>query len=88
VSLYGGALGYRFMIAGVFADYDIASINNDIAFLLSMADANVHTLLDTSGNTWNNVQFDGEIQFDPQGPLITDTGWVRAYSLQMHSLSP
>ena len=88
VSLFGGALGYRFQIAGVLQDYDIASLNNDIAFLLSFVDANVHTLLDTSGNTWQNVQFDGEISFDPAGPLITVVGWIRGYSLQMFSLSP
>jgi hypothetical protein len=88
-SLFGGTNGWDIVIDGVLFETSMSALNNDIAFLCSFVDANIHQLQDTSGNTWQNVVFDGELRFDPAGPMLANgmNYWARAYSAVFHTLT-
>lgn len=86
LSLYGGSRGYHFMIEGVFQEDDIGTIQDDFGSLLSFVGPATHTYIDSRGNQWFNVIFDGNLTPDPAGPHITDVGWCQAYTMTMESL--
>jgi len=87
LSLYGGARGRTFQIAGVLLDVDIEGLNVDEGVILNTEGPTPQTLVDTRGNSWPNVVFDGEYRPDPSGPHPTDTGWCLAYRMTLHGLS-
>lgn len=91
LTLFGGLRGWTFHIKGVFAEVGafnaaVTAINNDIAAIMSFRGPALHTLIDTSGNTWNNVRFKGRFH---AGPRVSPTpfGWMREYTMEMDSLS-
>lgn len=91
LSLFGGTRGWVFHIEGVFAEPGdpataITAINLDILAIQNLVGPLLHTLVDTSGNTFNNVRFRGKFTPAPQ-VFPTDTGWCRAYTMEMDSLS-
>ena len=59
LSLWGGLRGWTFHIAGCFQESDLATINADIAALLSFRGPGLHTFVDTRGVVWNNVRVRG-----------------------------
>jgi hypothetical protein len=86
LAVFGGTRGWKFTIKGRFEESDISTINADFAAIEGFAGPQTHTFVDTAGNTYQNVIFDGSIV--PDGTfMITDTGWTRGYTMTMESLS-
>ena len=87
VTLFGGGRGRVFEISGVLAGYDPPTLMALEALLLSYADGIARTFTDTQGRSWPNVIFHGEYQPSPDGPKITDTGWILPFRCVLHGLT-
>jgi hypothetical protein len=65
------------MISGVLVRSSLYAIASAHASLLSYADGQPHTLVDSLGRSWQNIIFRGEYQPDAAGPRsLAGGGWV------------
>jgi hypothetical protein len=91
LALWGGLRGWRFHIKGIFAESGVqgvavAALNLDFAALNSFRGPGLHTLIDTSGNSWPNVLVRHAAVPGPR-VMATPFGWCREYTMEMESLS-
>ena len=87
LALFGGTRGRVFLIAGAFEESDIPTLNEDEAAIRSFANGIARTLVDTRGQTWSNVIFEGQYTPDPMGPRPTGGGWCCSYHMVMRGLT-
>jgi len=87
LALFGGTRGRVFAISGVFQEFSIPVLNADEAVVRSFADGVARPLIDTRGQLWSNVIFEGQYVPDPLGPRPTDVGWALSYHMTMRGLT-
>jgi len=86
-TLYGGGRGRTFMVSGVLVGEARSDIVNARADLLSYADGQTHTLVDTDGTSWDNVIFRGEFQPESDPRPLAGGGWCLPFKCVMESLT-
>ncbi len=86
-TLFGGQRGRTFMIQGVFAEMSLDGIVADEANLLSFADGQTHTLVDTLGRSWDNVIFRGEYQQTSDPRPAAGGGWILPFKCTLEALT-
>jgi hypothetical protein len=85
VCLFGGTRGGVVHVSGVLADFDIPSVNNDLATITSYDDGIARTLIDPEGNSYGDCVYAG--MGPPQPALPTATGWCKSYDVRFMVLS-
>ena len=87
VSQFLGTRGGRIRVTGRYVEFDVPTVNNDLATLISYQDGIARTIVDCEGNAYFNCILAHVLPPKPAVPCPAVGGWLKEYTVEFDVLS-